>query len=283
MLKHFALFLLFATIYINCANAAGTCSATTNNCETGEWCETQTNPNNTTSYRCSQCTNLPSGGDAQYITGPGTTATNCPWEMTCTAGYVWNELANECESCPAGKTSAAVTVTYDGVGYAPATIPQCVKESKPCNTVSSLTGSGLCTGPGVNGDASYRDGEYDYSTCTCTKLTSISNGAKTVICHYNAAGDALDSDTCQSTVERCDAGYCNKSGTDTCGLVEAGYYSGASDKECHECPLAATSDQGATEPGECYWNSDTVFTDSTGKTFKLPANGKMDINPTLLQ
>lgn len=102
MLKHLALFLFLATICINCANATGTCSATENNCESGEWCKTQTDADNTTTYVCFGCTNLPDVSGAQY-TGSGTTATNCPWELTCSNGTVFvpdeTEKSGACKTC----------------------------------------------------------------------------------------------------------------------------------------------------------------------------------------
>ena len=109
MLKHFAIFLFFATICIDCANATGTCSAMTNNCESGEWCETQTEADNTISYVCSGCTNGPTDpnnkacGDSntawcQY-TGNGGNSNNCPWEMTCSNGTVFVPAETACKTC----------------------------------------------------------------------------------------------------------------------------------------------------------------------------------------
>lgn len=100
MLKHLSLFLLFTTLCINGASATGTCTETTNNCEFGEWCEKQESTEGI-AYVCSGCTNKP---DSAEYTGRGTNSANCPWEITCSNGTIFNP-GNEstpasCAACP---------------------------------------------------------------------------------------------------------------------------------------------------------------------------------------
>lgn len=120
--------------------ANGDCSAEDAVCDPKFWCqpipEGQPGAGGKT---CQPCTNGPTDKEGKkcgetdaacQYTGNGGNSNNCPWKMTCSVGYVWNQSQNKCEQCDDHYTSKSVIVTYDGTGYdtMPATLPVCEGE-----------------------------------------------------------------------------------------------------------------------------------------------------------
>lgn len=174
------------TILALCGNAhAGTCTADTNNCSPGEWCEITTNNDNTKSYACAACENLPSG-DAQYITGPGTDATHCPWQMTC---------PNKSDFANGTWAPDSATITYNGTGTVPACTYDlkkitCYNDGGDCNLGFHPNGDNCVSNVRTcdNNGLQFHIGNTDFTICYVSSSSCGSN--ETLIGRGYACNDA---------------------------------------------------------------------------------------------
>lgn len=136
----------------------------------------------------------------------------------------------------------------------------------------------------VDGTAQLQNGQYDYSTCTCTtdnypiySATGDEIGQQTIQCNYDVDNSTFNNQTCRHvSVTSCKEKYCVLETNDTtCTPTPAGYFSANQDPNCDKCPAGTTSSGANASINECgikLGDNGTKFCDSVG-CFNLPGSG----------
>lgn len=125
------------------------------NCDAGYYSNMMSATNYSTSISCQQCDNLPTGAtydktiyndDQQFLgaTGPD----ECPWILTCDAGYVYDKDEKKCNQCPdaapvswyKNTTQKPITYRFDG-SYISATDGQDNNGTEQNNTLPYCDGN----------------------------------------------------------------------------------------------------------------------------------------------
>lgn len=162
----------------------------------------------------------------------------------------------------------------------------CMKNQVQCTqSERASTLASVCQeqGAALSGNATLNNGTllYDYSGCKCTKTVTPENAPSNsgvYSCNFSSDGFNIDERTCATTISRCNSGYCvidTSAQNQSCEQVRSGYYKTSPlDTNCVKCPTGATSDAGnlkTTKNEACYYTSDTLFKDSSGGVFSIPA------------
>lgn len=136
----------------------------------------------------------------------------------------------------------------------------------------------------VGGTAQLQNGQYDYSTCTCTtdhypiySATEDEIGQQRMQCNYDVDNSTFNNRTCRHvSVTSCKEKYCVlETNNTTCTPTPAGYFSADGDPNCNKCPAGTTSSGANASINECgikLGDNGTKFCDSVG-CFNLPGSG----------
>lgn len=166
-------------------------------------------------------------------------------------------------SCGSNETLIGREYSCNGTPYG-----ECMTNVVPCTIKLNTT---TCNGDGtISGNATLNNGTYNLSACECNRTNAtITNGKAGQKCFYNTTNNTFDLN-CENTVTSCDSGYCSTDGH-SCITIPDNYYKNGA-KNCEHCPDGSYRSGNETT---CYWNSSTVFTDSTGNRFTIPTSGKI--------
>ena len=162
-------------------------------------------------------------------------------------------------------TNTATTTDGTNITYG-----TCKTNTPPCSAViinePCETNGGTITG---NAQWNTDNGEYDYTNCTCAALTQDNLGVCGTVYTWNGT-QWTDSETqCTTCIE----GACwDGSPNNRCAMAQQGYYSPATDTECHKCPAGSTTKaQGAQSLTDCILTPGTTkFCSNNGNCFTLP-------------
>ncbi len=136
----------------------------------------------------------------------------------------------------------------------------------------------------VGGTAQLQNGQYDYSTCTCTtdhypinSATGDEIGQQRMQCNYDVDNSTFNNQTCRHvSVTSCKEKYCVlETNNTTCTPTPAGYFSADGVTSCDKCPAGTTSSGANASINECgikLGDNGTKFCDSVG-CFNLPGSG----------
>lgn len=143
-----------------------------------------------------------------------------------------------------------------------------VSLGKTCNVeIDKVTKTGT-----VGGNAVWNGvNAYNKDQCTCTVSDVATTGTYKHVCKRSTTSNTWDGASCETTIERCNPGYCVDDKTQRCAIAKRGYYSDGSDKglECRKCPAGkTTASTGRTSVGECTYSTETQFCDGVD-CFKL--------------
>lgn len=113
-----------------CTYASDTCVT----CSSGNYSAANSN----------QCNACEKPANASF-TGPGTSATTCPWKLTCDKDTYWNSGSKACVSCPDYYESAGTEITYTGEGTWPQTQNTCTGKEKEVTLYRNCIKNGTTT------------------------------------------------------------------------------------------------------------------------------------------
>lgn len=168
---------------------------------------------------------------------------------------------------------------------------KCIKKEINCSDTTEIQQACTAWQTGVHvdsvqvgGTAQLQNGQYDYSTCTCTtdnypiySATEDEIGQQRMQCNYDVNSGTFNNQTCRHvSVTSCKEKYCVlETNQTTCTPTPAGYFSADEDTSCDKCPAGTTSSGANASINECgikLGDNGTKFCDSVG-CFNLPGSG----------
>lgn len=201
-------------------------------------------------------------------------------EQHCNKGIkIWqdNDYLPFCTECVTGyhleNTKTATTTDGTNITYG-----TCVTNTPLCSTVINVPceTNGTITG---NAEWNTDNGEYDYTNCTCAALTKDTWGECGTVYTWDGTQWTGSETQCTTCIE----GACwDGSPNNRCAMAQQGYYSPATDTECHKCPAGSTSNGlGAKSLDECRLTPGTTNFCSNNNTncFTLPTDAQTSPAP----